>query len=147
MSKGSKQPSIAAAHADLMSEVKSVDYRVYDLESTVEFLMDEIENLKRAAPQRESQMSSPTFVAVFVDGTTTRMTTNCAGDGAVFDRTAKMKLDLGRGIRLAQAAYESRKKQPPPALVEGLFRSTAERQCWQDSENLYRQRRTQPRES
>ena len=94
-----------------MSEVKSVDYRVYDLESTVEFLMDEIESLKRAAPQRESQMSSPTFVAEFSDGTVTRMTTHCA----------EGRLDLGRGIRLAQAAYESRKKQQPPALVKGYF--------------------------
>ena len=56
-------------------------------------------------------MSSPIFVPTFADGTTTRKTTHRA-DG---------KLDLGRGIRLSQAAYKSRKKQPPPALIKGHF--------------------------
>jgi hypothetical protein len=64
-------------------------------------------------------MPSPTFVATFADGTTTRMTTNC--EAGKQDAAAKMKLDLGRGIRLSQAAYESRKKQPAPALVKGHF--------------------------
>jgi hypothetical protein len=56
-------------------------------------------------------MSSPTFVATFADGTVTRMTTHCA-DG---------RLDLGRGVRLSQAAYESRRKQQPPAMTAGHF--------------------------
>ena len=58
-----------------------------------------------------NQMSSPTFVAMFADGTITRMTTYRPGG----------KLDLGRGVRLSRAAYESRKKQPPPALTSGHF--------------------------
>jgi hypothetical protein len=58
-----------------------------------------------------NKMSSPTFVATFADGTTTRMTTFCEGG----------KLDLGRGVRLSQAAYESRRKQQPPAMTAGHF--------------------------
>jgi len=54
---------------------------------------------------------SPTFVATFDDGTVTRMTTHCEGG----------KLNLGRGVRLARAAYESRRKQPPPAMTAGHF--------------------------
>lgn len=56
-------------------------------------------------------MSGPTFVATFSDGVVTRMTTHCQ-DG---------RLDLGRGIRLSRAAYKSRKKQSPPALIAGHF--------------------------
>ena len=56
-------------------------------------------------------MSGPTFVATFSDGVVTRMSTFCE-DG---------KLDLGRGIRVARAAYESRRKQPSPALIAGHF--------------------------
>jgi hypothetical protein len=56
-------------------------------------------------------MSSPTFVATFTDGTITRMTTNCS----------ERKLDLGRGVRLSQAAYQSRMKQQPPAMTAGHF--------------------------
>jgi hypothetical protein len=55
-------------------------------------------------------MTSPTFVATFSDGTVTRMTTNCA-DG----------FDLGRGVRLSQAAYELRKRKRPPAMIAGHF--------------------------
>jgi hypothetical protein len=53
--------------------------------------------------------SSPTFVATFADGTITRMTTNCP----------KGKLDLGLGVRLSRAAYESRRS--PPAFTAGHF--------------------------
>jgi hypothetical protein len=56
-------------------------------------------------------MSGPTFVATFSDGVVTRMSTFCE-DG---------KLDLGRGIRLSRAAYTSRLKQPPPAMIAGHF--------------------------
>jgi hypothetical protein len=53
-------------------------------------------------------MTSPTFVARFADGVTTRMTCNCEDH----------HLDLPRGIKLSQAAYESRIKKSPPAIVE-----------------------------
>ena len=56
------------------------------------------------------QHVSPTFVAVFADGTVTRMTTYCADE-----------LDLGRGARLSQAAYQSRRKRQPPAMAAGHF--------------------------
>jgi hypothetical protein len=45
-----------------------------------------------------SRVASPSFVAVFAGGETTRMT--------VFQ--AENTLNLGRGVRLARAAYESR---------------------------------------
>lgn len=52
-----------------------------------------------------------TFVAQFDDGVITRMTTFCA-DG---------KLDLKRGIKLARAAYDSRKRKPSPPLTSAKF--------------------------
>ena len=55
--------------------------------------------------------TSPTFVAVFEDGEVTRMTT--------FQKTKA--LDLGRGVRLARAAYESRTKKTPPPIVEAHY--------------------------
>lgn len=67
-------------------------------------------NKQRDGANPVQKMSSPTFVATFVDGTITRMTTYCA-DG----------LDLGRGVRLSQAAYQSRRKQQPPAMAAGRF--------------------------
>jgi len=51
--------------------------------------------------------SSPTCVTEFTDGQTTRMTT----------WSANGKPDLRRGIKLAHAAYESRKKCEPPAIT------------------------------
>jgi hypothetical protein len=56
-------------------------------------------------------MTAPTFVATFTDGTKTRMSTH----------TSLARLDLKRGIALARAAYESRKKQTPPALDAAHF--------------------------
>ena len=56
-------------------------------------------------------MSSPTFVATFADGEITRMSTYCLNG----------ELDLGRGVRLSQAAYQSRMKQQPPAMTAGHF--------------------------
>jgi hypothetical protein len=56
-------------------------------------------------------MTSPTFVAQFADGVATRMTCHCTPDD----------LDLARGIKLARAAYESRVKKPPPAIVNARF--------------------------
>jgi hypothetical protein len=55
--------------------------------------------------------TSPTFVATFADGTVTRMTTNCSDS----------RLDLGRGVRLSQAAYQSRRKQQAPVMTAGHF--------------------------
>ena len=55
--------------------------------------------------------TSPTFVAVFEDGEVTRMTT--------FQETKG--LDLGRGARLARAAYASRTKKAPPPIVEARY--------------------------
>jgi hypothetical protein len=53
----------------------------------------------------------PTFVATFADGQVTRMSTF----------TSLSSLDRGRGIRLSQAAYESRMKQAAPPITEAHF--------------------------
>jgi hypothetical protein len=55
--------------------------------------------------------SSPTFVAHFADSQITRLTTYCESG----------KLNVGRGVRLAQHAYRSRMKQDPPAIVAASF--------------------------
>jgi len=55
--------------------------------------------------------TSPAFVAVFADGETTRMTVFQAGK----------TLNLGGGVRLARAAYESRTKKTPPPIVEARY--------------------------
>jgi hypothetical protein len=55
--------------------------------------------------------SSPTFVAKFADGVTTRMTTF----------TPRDKLNVWRGVRLAHAAYRSRTKREPVPIVEAHF--------------------------
>jgi hypothetical protein len=53
---------------------------------------------------------SPTFVAKFADGETTRMSVHCPS-----------KLDIDRGVRLARHAYRSRKGREPPPMVAGHF--------------------------
>jgi hypothetical protein len=55
--------------------------------------------------------ASPTCVVRFADGEITRMTT----------WSASGKPDVPRGVRLAQAAYESRTKRKPPAIAELHF--------------------------
>jgi hypothetical protein len=63
--------------------------------------------------------TSPTFVAEFENGDSvvvTRMQTYAP----------KGKLDLARGVRLARAAYESRTKQPAPAIVSARYESDGE---------------------
>ena len=60
--------------------------------------------------------TSPAFVAVFADGETTRMTVFQAGK----------TLNLGGGVRLARAAYESRTKQTPPPIVEARYERDGE---------------------
>jgi hypothetical protein len=54
---------------------------------------------------------SPTFIAKFADGETTRMTVFCRHD----------KPDAWRGVRLAVAAYRSRTRREPVAIVEARF--------------------------
>jgi hypothetical protein len=53
----------------------------------------------------------PTFVAHFADGQVTRKSTF----------TSLVKLDYDRGVRLSEAAYESRTKQVPVAIVASHF--------------------------
>ena len=53
-----------------------------------------------------------TFVATFLDGEVTRMSVSSS---------LKKKLDMARGVRLARAAYESRKRQAPPPIVEAHY--------------------------
>src|SRR5262245_8449784 len=52
-----------------------------------------------------------TFVATFEDGEVARLTTYQHGK----------TLDIGRGVRLAHAAYESRMKKAPPSIVEAHY--------------------------
>ena len=63
---------------------------------------------------------SPTFVAHFADGEVTRMTTV----------TPPIQFDVGRGVRLARAAYRSRKKleplAPTPVIVDAWFERRGE---------------------
>jgi hypothetical protein len=56
---------------------------------------------------------SPSFFCKFRDGQTTRMT--------VF--TSRVRLDVVRGLKLAQHAYRNRMKKEPPAIVEARFES------------------------
>jgi len=60
--------------------------------------------------------TSPTFVANFADGEVARMTAFQS------DKT----LNLGRGVRLARAAYESRTKKTPPPIVEAHYERNGE---------------------
>ena len=60
--------------------------------------------------------TSPAFVAIFTDGEVTRMTT--------FQKTKA--LDLGRGVRLARAAYESRTKRKSPPIIEAHYERDGE---------------------
>jgi hypothetical protein len=55
--------------------------------------------------------NSPTFVAHFADGEVTRMTVYCEPG----------KLDVSRGVRLAQHAYQSRMRRKPPAIIAANF--------------------------
>jgi hypothetical protein len=61
-------------------------------------------------------MSGPVFVARFTDGQLTRMTTH----------SSLAKLDVERGVRLAQHAYRSRMKREPPQIVEASFEANGE---------------------
>jgi hypothetical protein len=63
--------------------------------------------------------SSPIFVAEFENGDSvvvTRMTVHKPGG----------KLSMVRGVRLARAAYESRMKKSPPAIISARYESDGE---------------------
>jgi hypothetical protein len=60
-------------------------------------------------------MSRPPL-CVFEDDEITRLTTYQHGK----------TLDLGRGVRLAQAAYESRMKKTPPPIVKAHYERDGE---------------------
>jgi hypothetical protein len=111
--KGSKnKPKAALTLAEAVAMVKAAGYRVS----------------KPRTPKRlrHKDRVGPTFVAEFADGTTTRMSTF----------TSLENLDWDRGIRLSQAAYQSRwrahqrKQRPylvdsvapvPPAIISARF--------------------------
>lgn len=68
---------------------------------------------KPKAPRKKDRVG-PTFVARFADGNVTRMSTYCESDE---------KLDWTRGQILAQAAWQSRKRQTvSPALRDAVWR-------------------------
>jgi hypothetical protein len=71
---------------------------------------------------------SPSFIATFADGQTTRMTVNTRFD----------KLDVGRGIRLAQYAYESRKGKNPPEMTSARFESEGRTLATYSAEDLWK---------
>jgi hypothetical protein len=75
---------------------------------------------------KKSDWHSPTFVARFADGTVTRMTTYCE----------PKTFDPARGIRLAWAAYDSRKKQAPPAITEAHFERDSEISWWRSIKKM-----------
>ena len=68
-------------------------------------------NRENAVRKPTTRVISPTFVAAFADGEITRMTTFQSGK----------TLNLGRGVRLARAAHESRTKQMPPPIIEAHY--------------------------
>jgi len=72
-------------------------------------------------------MIGPTFQAIWPDGTKTRMTVHCDDE----------KLDLGRGVRLSWAAYQSRTKGKGRdiRIKEGHFERDG--MVFQTYENLY----------
>jgi hypothetical protein len=127
MSKATKPPNAVKAQraeiADMREEIHDVKREVSDLQDEIEELRGQIDGMQwtisMTLRQENQMMTSPTFVATFADGTMTRMTTNC--EECKPDNAAKMKLDLGRAIAVSQAAYQSRMKRPPPALVKGHF--------------------------
>ena len=73
-----------ASLAEALTIVKAAGYRVS----------------KPKAPQRKDRVG-PTFVAEFADGAVTRMSTF----------TSLANLDVARGLRLSQAAYEARARR------------------------------------
>jgi hypothetical protein len=64
-----------------------------------------------------NRSGSPTFVATFADGVTTRMTTWHDPD--------RKTLDLARGIKLSNHAYSVRTDREAPAIVSARFEDAA----------------------
>lgn len=71
--------------------------------------------VSKPKPKKQSRVG-PTCVVRFVDGTVCRMTTH----------TDDVRLDWDRGMRLCQAAYESRRKMPAPAALSVHFERDGE---------------------
>lgn len=68
--------------------------------------------VSKIKPKAVKDRVGPTFVAGFADGEVTRM--------SIF--TSLQNLDVGRGVRLAKAAYESRcKDRPVPEIMTAAF--------------------------
>jgi hypothetical protein len=77
-----------------------------------EFVRLYLSSVGRYVPREpKGRAESPAFIARFVDGIETRMTVATRLDA----------LDVGRGVKLARQAYESRCKRAPPAIVEARF--------------------------
>jgi hypothetical protein len=112
--KGSKnKPKVALTLAEAIAMVKAAGYRVSKPRTS-----------RRPKPK---DRVGPTFVATFADGTVTRMSTF----------TSLENLDWDRGIRLSQAAYQSRWRArarherglpltslwgpTPPAIISAYF--------------------------
>jgi hypothetical protein len=93
------EPAVATSPAliEALEAVKAAGYRV-------------VKPRKPETLQRNKKVG-PTFVAAFIDGTVTRMST-C---------TSLEKLDVVRGIKLSHAAYYSRLKKPAPRIVAARF--------------------------
>jgi hypothetical protein len=111
----------AAARSDTLIEalkaVKAAGYRV-------------IKPRKPKTLQHNKKRVGPTFVAEFADGTVTRMSTF----------TLLTKLDWDRGMRLSEAAYQSRwrKRQHQPgarAWWEGM--SKAQRETYLSTHSIF----------
>jgi transcriptional regulator with XRE-family HTH domain len=67
--------------------------------------------ISKPKPAKRNNRAGPTFIAEFSDGVQTRMTVYTPLD----------ELDWDRGVRLAQAAYQSRTRKPPPAIIAARF--------------------------
>ena len=71
-------------------------------------------------PKAVKDRVGPTFAAEFADGTITRLSTF----------TSLAALDVGRGVRIAQAAWQSRhrhQKTKPPRIVAAHFEQDGKR--------------------
>jgi hypothetical protein len=103
----------------------------YDVAEDLAFdVLQQVEHqlAEAASRNRSTDMAGPTFVARFADGQETKMSIYAPHN----------KLDVGRGVRLAQHAYRSRMKAEPPALLEAHFEREGQvlRRCNPDELNV-----------
>jgi hypothetical protein len=92
---------------DLQEEIElGALVEVDDIVAAIERELDPPQSILKG-----TAMAGPTFAATFADGQITRMSVNTEVD----------RLDVGRGVRLARAAYESRMKKEPPAISAAHF--------------------------